>query len=161
MYADVILPVPIPKTFTYRIPSGLQALIGIGYRVIVPFGSKKILTGIIAKVHGKPPAVYEPKLILDLLDSTPVVNALQIKFWGWMSSYYCCHIGEVMNAALPSGMKISSESKVQLHPDFDLEKPGFPMDSRELVLLEVLMDKKELGVQACSGIFGHGGKRNK
>lgn len=154
MYADVILPVPIPKTFTYRIPSGLQSLIGIGYRVIVPFGSKKILTGIIAKVHGKPPAVYEPKLILDLLDSTPVVNALQIKFWGWMSSYYCCHIGEVMNAALPSGMKISSESKVQLHPDFDLEKPGFPMDSRELVLLEVLMDKKELGVQACSDLLG-------
>ena len=154
MYADVILPVPIPKTFTYRIPMALKPLIGIGYRVIVPFGSKKILTGIVAKVHGKPPAVYEAKQILDLLDSTPVVNALQINFWGWMSSYYCCHIGEVMNAALPSGLKISSESKVQLHPDFDFDNPGFPMDAREIILLEVLMDKKELDMQACSDLLG-------
>jgi primosomal protein N' (replication factor Y) (superfamily II helicase) len=154
MFADVILPVPIPKTFTYRIPSALQNQIGIGFRVIVPFGSKKILTGIIAKVHGKPPVVYEAKLILDLLDSTPVVNALQINFWGWMSTYYCCHIGEVMNAALPSGLKISSESKVQLHPDFEMNNPGFPMDARELVLLNVLKDKKELDMQACSDLLG-------
>lgn len=154
MYADVILPVPIPKTFTYRIPITLQSLIGIGFRVIVPFGKKKILTGIVAKVHGKAPSVYEAKLILDLLDSTPVVNAMQINFWGWMSSYYCCHIGEVMNAALPSGLKISSESKVQMHPDFEMENPGFPMDTRELVLLEVLQDKKELDMQACSELLG-------
>ena len=154
MYADVILPVPIPKTFTYRIPVVLQSLIGIGFRVIVPFGKKKILTGIVAKVHGKAPAVYEAKLILDLLDNTPVVNALQINFWGWMSSYYCCHIGEVMNAALPSGLKISSESKVQMNPDFELDNPGFPMDARELVLLEVLQDKKELDMQACSDLLG-------
>jgi len=154
MYADIILPVPIPKTFTYRIPTSLQSLIGIGFRVIVPFGKKKILTGIVAKVHGKAPTVYDAKSILDLLDNTPVVNALQINFWGWMSSYYCCHIGEVMNAALPSGLKISSESKVQMHPDFELDNPSFPMDSRELVLLEVLQDKKELDMQACSDLLG-------
>lgn len=154
MYADVILPVPIPKTFTYRIPVILQSQIGIGFRVIVPFGKKKILTGIVAKVHGKAPAIYEAKLILDLLDSTAVVNALQINFWGWMSSYYCCHIGEVMNAALPSGLKISSESKVQIHPDFEMDSPRFPMDNRELVLLEILQDKKELDMQACSDLLG-------
>nr|MBI1231387.1 primosomal protein N' [Cytophagales bacterium] len=153
-FADVILPVPIPKMFTYKIPAALLSVVGIGYRVIVPFGRKKILTGIIAKVHAKSPTVYDAKPILDVLDSTPVVNALQINFWSWMASYYCCHIGEVMNAALPSGLKISSESKVQLHPEFDREDPGFPMDERELVLLDALQEKMELDMQACSDLLG-------
>ncbi|SHN30367.1 replication restart DNA helicase PriA [Cyclobacterium lianum] len=147
LFADIILPVPIPRWFTYSVGPDIQDHIGIGYRVMVQFGKKKILTGIVAKVHQKAPEVYQAKPILDLLDDFPVVNALQIKFWSWMASYYCCHMGEVMNAALPSGLKLSTESRVQLHPDFDFDNPGFPMDERELLLLETLGKNEEMNVE--------------
>ena len=146
LFADIILPVPIPRSFTYSVDPEIQDEIGIGYRVMVQFGKKRILTGIVAKVHQKAPEAYKAKPILDLLDDSPIVNALQIKFWGWMAGYYCCHIGEVMNAALPSGLKLSTESKVQIHPDFDLENPSFPMDERELVILEALEKNPEMNV---------------
>ncbi|WP_435380172.1 replication restart helicase PriA [Cyclobacterium jeungdonense] len=153
MYADVILPVPIPKWFTYRVEAEFQEQIGIGYRVMVPFGNRKILTGIVAKVHPKAPEIYQAKAILDVLDDFPVVNALQIKFWNWMAGYYCCHIGEVMNAALPSGLKLSTESRVHLHPNFDPEAPGFPMDGRELLVLETLAKHDEMRVEQFEQIL--------
>ncbi|MEX2512739.1 MAG: primosomal protein N' [Cyclobacteriaceae bacterium] len=147
LFADVILPVPIPKWFTYLVPEDFQSEIGIGFRVIVQFGMKRIITGIVGRVHHKPPENYQAKPLLDLLEDYPVVNALQIKFWGWMASYYCCHIGEVMNAALPSGLKLTTESKIQLHPEFDPEDPGFPMDDREIMILQVLEKQKEMNLE--------------
>ena len=153
LFADVILPVPIPNMFTYRVPRSMEALVGIGFRVIVQFGTKKILTGIIGKVHNKPPVIYEAKAILEFLDEYPVVNPLQIKFWGWMAEYYCCHIGEVMNAALPTGFKLSSESKIQLNPNFDEIASGFPIDDRERVILDALMEKTELTYGECEKLL--------
>ena len=146
LFADIILPVPIPQTFTYSVGPEIQDEIGIGYRVMVQFGRKRILTGIVAKVHQKAPEAYQAKAILDLLDDFPIVNALQIKFWAWLASYYCCHLGEVMNAALPSGLKLSTESKIQMHPDFDLDNPDYPMDDREMRILEALEKKEEMNV---------------
>lgn len=153
VFADVILPVPIPNMFTYRVPRSMEPLVGIGYRVIVQFGKKKILTGIIGRVHSKPPAVYEAKPILEFLDEFPVVNPLQIKFWGWMAEYYCCHLGEAMNAALPTGFKLSSESKIQLNPSFDEVKAGFPIDDRERVILDALVEKTELTYVECEKLL--------
>src|SRR5690554_7412626 len=130
--------------FTYHVPISKESMVGIGHRVIVQFGPKKILTGIIGKVHSKAPIVYEAKAILEILDEYPVVNPLQIKFWGWMAEYYCGHLGEVMNAALPTGFKLSSESKIQLNPSFDEGEAGFPIDDRERVILDALVEKGEL-----------------
>src|SRR5690554_6230099 len=139
--------------FTYRIPRSLENAVGIGFRVIVHFGKKKILTGIIGKVHNRPPEAYEAKAILEFLDDHPVVNPLQIKFWGWMAEYYCCHLGEVMNAALPTGLKLSSESKIQLNPAFDEIKAGFPIDDRERIILDALVDKGELTYGDCEKLL--------
>src|SRR5690606_36396886 len=124
--------------FTYRIPRSMEEAVGIGFRVIVQFGKKKILTGINGKVHHKPPEAYEAKPILEFLDNNPVVNPLQIKFWKWIADYYCCHIGEVMNTALPTGLKLSSESRVQLNPNFDELTTKFPLDDREKIILRAL-----------------------
>ncbi len=153
-FADVIMPVPIPKMFTYRIPRAMVDQIGIGYRVIVQFGKKKILTGVVGKVHQKPPQAYEAKPILDLLDNHATVNPLQIRFWAWMAEYYCCHIGEVMNAGLPSGLKLSSESKIQANPTFDADTSIYPLDEREIILLQALAVKGELGYEECETILG-------
>ncbi|MDX5478355.1 MAG: primosomal protein N' [Cyclobacteriaceae bacterium] len=154
LFADIILPVPIPKMFTYKVPRNLSEEIGIGYRVIVQFGKKKVLTGIIGKVHQKPPSNYEAKPILDLLDSYATVNPIQIRFWAWMAEYYCCHIGEVMNAALPSGLKLSSESKIQLNPTFDADTCSYPLDDREEILLQALGQKEEMSYEDCESVLG-------
>jgi primosomal protein N' (replication factor Y) len=154
LFADIILPVPIPKMFTYKIPRNLSEDIGIGFRVIVQFGKKKVLTGIIGKVHQKPPVAYEAKPILDILDNHATVNPLQIRFWAWMAEYYCCHIGEVMNAALPSGLKLSSESKIQINPTYDSDTSPYPLDDREELLLQALANKEEMSYEDCEAVLG-------
>lgn len=116
-FCDVILPVPIPRTFTYSIPDELAESAVEGQRVVVPFGRKKILTGVIARVHGEQPGGYQAKDLLDVLDEIPLVNKTQIAFFEWMSSYYMAPIGDVLAAALPSGLKLSSESHIRLHPE--------------------------------------------
>lgn len=153
-FADIILPVPIPRMFTYKIPSSLASQIQIGARVIVQFGRKKVLTGIIGKVHNKPPQAYDAKPILEVLDEQPTVNPIQIRFWVWMASYYCCHIGEVMHAAIPSGLRLSSESKIQANPNFDRENSSYPMDDREDLILDALENQAEISYEDCEKILG-------
>jgi primosomal protein N' (replication factor Y) len=137
-FAEVILPVPIPKLFTYRVPAALTDKVRAGQRVIVPFGPKKILTGIISTVHETPPRDYEAKYILELLEETEVISDQQFRLYSWMADYYMCTLGEVLNAALPSGLKLSSESMIQLHPSFDEGTTGFDFSEKETVLLNKL-----------------------
>jgi primosomal protein N' (replication factor Y) len=124
-FVEIILPVPIPKLFTYRVPVALGDKVRAGQRVIVPFGPKKILTGVIVNVHETPPRDYEAKYVLELLEETEVIGDQQFKLYNWMASYYMCTPGEVLNAALPAGLKLSSESMIQLHPSFDEETTQF------------------------------------
>lgn len=125
-YVDVILPLPLMATFTYRIPSELSMTgIGVGYRVIVPFGRKKFYTGIVTALHNNPPVEYEVKDIVMILDEYPVIRHPQLKLWEWVADYYLCSQGDVYKAALPSGMKIESETFLEVNPDFDFET--FPL----------------------------------
>jgi primosomal protein N' (replication factor Y) (superfamily II helicase) len=137
-FAEIVLPVPIPKFFTYRVPATLNELVKKGQRVIVPFGQKKILTGIIASLHQQPPKDYEAKYILDVLDASEVIYEQQFQLYQWMADYYMCTMGEVVQAALPSGLKLSSESMVQLRPGFDLEETDFDFSEKERLLLNRL-----------------------
>ena len=143
-FADVILPVPIPRAFTYRVPFALSRQIGIGYRVIVQFGKKKVLTGIVEKVHESAPERFQAKYILDVLDDVPQVNPLQIRFFHWVADYYMATIGEVYNVGVPSGLKLSSESKIQLNPSFDPEQMDDGFSGKETKLLLVLKNNKVL-----------------
>lgn len=134
-FAELLLPVPVPKLFTYRVPFDQNDKIQTGIRAIVPFGNRKILTGIVIAIHESPPKEYEAKYILELLDEEPVVNTLQLKLFSWIADYYVCSAGEVMNAALPAGLKLSSESMVQLHPAFNAETTLFEFSQKEETLL--------------------------
>ncbi|MEH0153862.1 primosomal protein N' [Limibacter armeniacum] len=133
LFVEVLLPVPIPGTFTYRVPVAMNDLVQKGVRVLVEFGARKLHTGIIADIHNRPPKNYQAKYLLDLLDDSPTVNELQLKFWNWMAQYYVATPGEVMKAGLPAGLKLSSQSRIQLRPEFDIE---------EALDLEVLSDKE-------------------
>jgi primosomal protein N' (replication factor Y) len=117
-FVDLILPVPIRNLFTYRVPFEFNHSILIGQRVIVPFGKKKRITGIIAKIHSTPPSEYTAKYFDYLLDDLPIVTESQLAFWNWISEYYFAAIGEVMAAALPANFKLASETVVQIHPDY-------------------------------------------
>ena len=138
LFAEFVLPVPIPKLFTYRIPSTYNQKVKVGQRAIVQFGTKKILTGIIAQLHNQPPKDYEAKYILDLLDEQEVIYEQQFKLYQWIADYYMCTLGEVLNAALPSGLKLSSESMVQLNPSFDFDTTNHHFSEKEQLLLQRL-----------------------
>lgn len=138
LFAELLLPVPIPKLFTYRVPASFKDHIKIGQRAIVQFGDRKVLTALIITIHQQPPKEYEAKYILEILDEFPAVSDLQLKFFQWMADYYLCTMGEVMNAALPAGLKLSSESMVQLHPAFNLDESDHAFSEKELMLLRRL-----------------------
>jgi len=133
-FADVMLPVPVPRLFTYRVPQHLQDQVRELHRVIVPFGPRKIMTGLVLTLHHKPPLV-EAKYILEVADEYPSFQAQQVKLIRWMAAYYLCAEGEVLNAAMPAGLKLSSESLVQLNPAFDLEQSDAFFNEKELSLL--------------------------
>jgi len=141
LFTHVLLPVPVQKLFTYRVPKGWEGNVKEGLRVIVPFGSRRILTGIIWSISQNPPRDYEAKYILEVLDETEVLYEQQKKLIEWIAGYYLCSAGEVMNAALPSGLKLSSESMVQLHPAFSLEFTDEKFSEKELLLLTHLQSK--------------------
>ncbi len=152
-FADVILPVPVPKLFTYRIPMDMEAVVQVGSRVIVQFGSKKVLTGVIGRLHNQPPEKYQARYILEILDEQAVVHPVQIRHFQWIAAYYACTIGEVLNVALPSGLKLSSESKVQMNPDFDFEEFAGSFTEKEYVILDALKEKDTLSYHEISGLL--------
>ena len=132
LFADVILPLPLPKLYTYRIPFEMNDEVLIGARVIVQFGSKRVLSCIVADIHDQAPADYQAKYILDVLDDTPIVTVPQLKLFKWIADYYMCTLGEVINAALPSALKLSSESRIQLHPHCNPEEDDIPLATQEV-----------------------------
>ncbi|MBI1769398.1 MAG: primosomal protein N' [Bacteroidetes bacterium] len=141
LFAELVIPVPIAKLFTYRVPAALNSKIKIGQRAIVQFGAKKIQTGIVLNIHNNPPKEYEAKYILELLDDNEIIFNQQVQLYQWIADYYMCTLGEVVNAALPSGLKLSSESMVQINPRFDLEISEFDFSEKEKILLQRLRDE--------------------
>jgi primosomal protein N' (replication factor Y) len=137
-FCNVLLPVPIAKLFTYRVPLEFSGRVQPLQRVIVPFGPKKILTGVVLEIHERPPRDYEAKMLLELLDPIPILFPQQLELISWVAQYYMCSEGEVLNAALPSGLKLSSESLVQINPAFDFDNPDFDFSEKEWALLHRL-----------------------
>lgn len=118
-FADVILPLPLHSCFTYSLPDEWADEVQIGCRVVVPFGRKKYYTAIVRNVHYCAPTEYEVKEVSALLDARPILLPRQFKFWEWLSDYYLCTQGDVYKAALPSGLKLESETIVEYNPDFE------------------------------------------
>ncbi len=145
-FADVILPLPLAKYFTYRIPEEWQETLVSGSRVIVPFGRKRFYTAIVARLHNNEPQDYEIKDISTLLDSTPVLRRPQLRFWEWLADYYLCSVGDVFKAAVPSGLKIESETQIACNADF-IEENVSLLKEREAILLDTLSRSEKMSVQ--------------
>lgn len=110
LFADVILPLPLNATYTYRIPDTMSLC--VGERVIVPLRGKKFYTAIVDRIHEEEPAGFEVRDIEEQIDQEPVLLPEQHRLWHWMADYYLCAPGDILKAALPSGMKLESETVV-------------------------------------------------
>ncbi|HVW97000.1 MAG TPA: primosomal protein N' [Mucilaginibacter sp.] len=152
LFVEVILPLAIAKNYTYRVPFEMNGQMAVGKRVVVQFGKSKLYTAIIASISTLAPEKYEAKYIIDVLDDSPVVSAEQLKFWGWMSEYYMCTLGEVMNAALPSALKLASETKIRLNKEHDFDKSE--LHDKEFMIVEALDLQQELTVSDVAKLLG-------
>ena len=151
-YVDVILPLPLPKSFTYSLPDKNMEEVQIGCRVVVPFGRKKFYTAIVRNIHYCAPTEYEVKEISALLDASPILLPNQFKFWEWIADYYLCAQGDVYKAALPSGLKLESETIVEYNPDFEADAPLPEREQRILDLLAIDSQQCVTKLEKDSGI---------
>lgn len=151
LFVQIVLPLPVKGTFTYRVPQELIDVLEIGKRAVVPFGKSKIYTGIICEIHDRMPDKYEVKYIFDIIDDKAVVTENQLKFWQWISDYYMCHLGDVMQAALPSGLKLSSETMISIHPEFDGDISA--LNPKELLIAEACSSVESLSLSQISKLI--------
>lgn len=146
-FVDVLLPLPLPALFTYRVSYELDEAVEFGKRVIVPFGRSKLYSALVVRVHENAPQVTA-KYILDVVDDRPVISDRQFQLWQWMANYYLCTLGEVMAAALPSALKLASETKIHLHPNFSGDVST--LNPNELHIAEALTYKEIMTVDEIS-----------
>ena len=146
-FVDVLLPLPLPALYTYRVPYELDDAVKFGVRVIVPFGRSKLYSSLVVRVHENAPQVTA-KYILDVVDDRPVISERQFQLWQWMANYYLCTLGEVMAAALPSALKLASETKIYLHPDFNGDVSS--LNPNELRIAEALTYHETMTVDEIS-----------
>lgn len=161
MFADVVLPLAVPGAYTYILPSEMEGAVSMGSRVVVPLGKNKRYTGIVIRLYEPPQNIDESaisyKSIEEVVDERPLLLQHQISFWRWMANYYMCCPGEVMKAALPSGLKLESETTYSLAEDFvfDDETAENFSEIEEKLLRSLSLKAKTLG-ELRKSIIGKG-----
>lgn len=151
MYADIIIPLALPKNYTWVIPGTLKGQVNPGCRVEVNLGKNKKYAGIVKRIHSEKPDFFEPKEILNVLDADPVVYESQLKLWEWIASYYMCSEGEVMAAALPAHFRLSSETILVYNEEYGDDFSA--LDHDEYMVGEALLIKKELKIAEVQEIL--------
>ncbi|MFV1449469.1 primosomal protein N' [Maribacter sp. HS] len=150
-FVNVILPIPLERSFTYAISDEEALVLQPGMRVAVPFGKSKIYTAIINSVHQNPPEAYEAKEIHEILDDYPIVTPVQLKHWEWIASYYMCTLGEVVRSALPGAFLLESETLILRNTAYEIDENELLDD--EFLVFEALQHQSILKVQEVSAII--------
>lgn len=151
-FIEVVLPLALPKTFTYRVSEAEFAFVQIGMRVAVPFGKSKIYTGLLIEKHNIAPQLYDAKEIHQIIDEKPIVNQFQIDHWKWIASYYMCTLGEVFKTALPSGYILESETIITSKKEIFEDENA--LSDEEYILFEALKLQSSITVDEVIKILG-------
>ena len=151
-FVSVILPIAAPQAYTYSVPEVYVPFIKTGLRVEVQFGRSKLYSALVIEVLNEAPENVKPKPILSIIDDSPIVNNEQIKLWQWISKYYGCSLGEVMIAALPSSLRLASETRITLSPFFDDNFGG--LNDKEFMITEALTIQNEISLEDVRKILG-------
>ncbi len=150
-FVEVILPLSLAKTFTYRISEAEFNYIKKGMRVAVPFGKSKIYTALVIELHQNAPTLYEAKEIHQILDEKPLVTEIQIAHWQWIASYYMCAIGDVYRGAIPSALLLESETVISKKQDVFVDESQLSDD--EYLIYQALQQQNSLKVQDIIAIL--------
>ena len=140
-FADIIIPLALPRNYTWSIPERFQEQVRVGVRVEVEL-RKKRYAGVIKSLHNNKPSAFEPKGILNVLDVEPIIHEQQLQLWEWIANYYLCSEGEVMAAALPAHFKLSSETILMFNEE--IGEDFSTLDHDEYLVAEALLIRKEL-----------------
>ena len=149
LFAEIILPLPLPGTFTYGIPKGWHVF--VGQRVAVQFGRRKIYTGIVHSLHDNPPELYKIKPLEAILDEQNWVTSQQIAFWEWIADYYMCSLGDVYKNAFPSALKLESDTFVRRKKESQLPDDETLTDNAMLIF-ETLHNRSQISVAEAADI---------
>jgi len=144
LFAEIIIPLALPKNYTWSVPPRLAGEVKEGVRVEVVLGKNKKYAGIVKKLTENAPEIFEAKDILNILDSEPIVFTRQLQLWEWIAKYYLCSEGEVMSAALPAHFKLNSETIVVYSEEYGDDFSA--LDHDEYLVAEALLIKKELSL---------------
>ncbi len=150
-YVDVLLPLALPQDYCYGVPVDLVPFVKTGQRIIVQFGKNKFYTAIVKRIHHQKPVAFEPKLLESLADEYPIVTENQLKLWKWMSEYYLCTEGEIMQAALPAGLKLSSETKIIINEFYEGDYEN--LNNEEFLIVQALRAQREITVPQVQDIL--------
>ncbi|MEP7094562.1 MAG: primosomal protein N', partial [Flavobacterium sp.] len=141
-FIEVVLPLSLAKTFTYRVSEAEFHFIKKGMRVAVPFGKSKMYTALVLDIHQNAPNLYEAKEIYQILDEKPIATETQIKHWLWIANYYMCGIGDVYRGAFPSGLLLESETIVSHKADASINQKE--LSDEEFLIYEALQQQSSL-----------------
>ncbi len=151
-YVQVVLPLAVDTVYTYDVPANLIDQIAVGKRVQVQFGSKRIYAALVVAVIGKEQHDEKrPKAIISILDDDPIINDTTLKLWHWIADYYLSSLGEVMRVALPSAFRLSSETRLLLHPSFNEDYSL--LSDNEFLIAEALSLQNELSIEEAQAIL--------
>ncbi|MBP1221518.1 primosomal protein N' [Flavobacterium sp. 1355] len=150
-FVEVILPLSLAKTFTYRVSETEFHFIKKGMRVAVPFGKSKMYTGLVMDIHENAPNLYEAKEIHQILDEIPIGTEIQLKHWLWIANYYMCGIGDVYRGAFPTGLLLESETIISHKPNVTVNDSELSDD--EFLIYEALHHQSSLKVQDIVSIL--------
>ncbi|WP_281239445.1 replication restart helicase PriA [Flavobacterium praedii] len=150
-FVEVILPLSLAKTFTYRVSEAEFLFMKKGMRVTVPFGKSKIYTALVIEIHNNEPTLYEAKEIHQILDNQPIVTEVQINHWKWIADYYMCAIGDVYRSAMPSALLLESETLITKKSDTFVDESSLSDD--EYLVYEALQHQSSLKVQDIISIL--------
>lgn len=150
LYIEVVFPLALPKLLTYKIPQPLIGKVQVGFRVEAEIGSK-IYAGIVMETFQENPTNFDPKFILSVIDENTITTIWQLDLWRWLSEYYCCSLGEVMEAALPAGLKMKSESRYISQINTDIDETDLTND--EYSLTQALISNEDLDLSDIQKIL--------
>lgn len=123
MYIEVAFPLPLNRTFHYRLANGSEPQDPyIGRRVLAPFG-KKALIGYVVGTQTESPT-FPTKLIQTLIDSQPLLDDALLGLADWLSKTYLCSLGEALAAILPPQLR--APKRLGRAPSSELQDAVYP-----------------------------------
>jgi primosomal protein N' (replication factor Y) len=142
LYADIVFDRPIDQAYTYAVPEDLRATVGVGKRVLAPFGrGERVTAGYCVGVNQTEPT-REVKELRRVLDDEVLLTSDLLRLTRWIADYYLCGWGQVLNAVVPAGAKEQAGTRaigfLEPVPEAELPQPPPTLTAKQQAALDLL-----------------------